>query len=332
MKVLVVGGAGYIGSVTSDLLLEQGHDVVVLDNLSRGHRGSVDPKAALIVGDMGDKQALTKAFATKPDAVMHFAALSLVGESVQQPALYFHNNVSNGLKLLEAMLEHDVKHFIFSSTAAVYGEPPSVPIAEDFPLAPTNPYGDSKLAFEKILKSYAPAYGLSYASLRYFNAAGASATKGEDHNPESHLIPVVLQVAAGKQEKVSIFGEDYPTPDGTCVRDYIHVSDLAQAHLLSLEHICEHGGTHIFNLGSENGFSVKQVLDEARRITGHAIPTVVGPRRAGDPAALVASSARIRTTLKWTPRKADLASIIGDAWNWHQNHPDGYKLDKVAHV
>lgn len=332
MKVLVIGGAGYIGSVTNDALIEQGHEVVVLDNLSRGHAQSVNEKAEFVTGDFGVAADLEKAFAHNPDAVMHFAALSLVGESVEKPALYFENNVAKAWTLLDTMLAKGVKHIVFSSTAAVYGQPERVPIDEDAAQVPTNPYGDSKLTFEKMMKWYAGAYGLSYASLRYFNAAGATEQRGEDHTPETHVIPVVLQVAAGKRENVQIFGEDYDTADGTCVRDYIHVSDLAEAHLLALQHIRKHGGGHIFNLGSEAGFSVKEVIDVARKVTGHPIPAQVGPRRAGDPAKLVASSAKIREQLGWKPKKSDLATIIGDAWKWHNNHPNGYKTEKVANV
>jgi len=326
MKVLVVGGAGYIGSVTVEQLLAQGHEVVVLDNLLRGHRAAVPENVKFIQGDMGNDGDLEQAFKDEQiAAVMHFAALSLVGESVEHPALYFHNNVANGLKLLDMMVKYHVHKFVFSSTAAVYGEPEASPIRESFPLTPTNPYGDSKLAFEKVLKWYSNAYGIRYASLRYFNAAGATERCGEDHDPETHLIPVILQVARGLRDYATIFGEDYQTPDGTCIRDYIHVSDLADAHVRALDYLHSPGRNGVFNLGSEHGFSVKEVIETARKVTGHPIPTKVGPRRAGDPAVLVASSEMARTELKWTPKRADLATIIEDAWKWHQKHPAGYK-------
>lgn len=323
MKIMVVGGAGYIGSVTVEQLLKAGHEVVVFDSLLKGHREAVPPEATFFQGDMANQADLTRAFETHPvDAVMHFAALSLVGESVSHPSKYFINNVANGLKLLDTMLEYGVKKLVFSSTAAVYGEPTEWPIHEDFPHNPTNPYGESKLAFEKVLKWYEAAYGLRFATLRYFNAAGATARVGEDHEPETHLIPLVLQVAQGKRASISMFGDDYPTPDGTCVRDYIHVVDLADAHIRALSILDERSGT--FNLGNGKGFSVKEVIDVARKVTGHAIPAVVAPRRAGDPAVLVASSDRIRKELGWNPQHADLESIIGDAWAWHQTHPQGY--------
>lgn len=323
MKIMVVGGAGYIGSVTVEQLLKAGHEVVVFDSLLKGHREAVPEGAAFVHGDMANQADLTRAFEQYPvDAVMHFAALSLVGESVTHPSKYFINNVANGLKLLDTMLEFGVKKFVFSSTAAVYGEPTEWPIHEDFPHAPTNPYGESKLAFEKVLKWYEGAYGLRYATLRYFNAAGATERVGEDHEPETHLIPLVLQVAQGKRSHVSMFGDDYPTPDGTCVRDYIHVIDLADAHIRALSILDTKSGT--FNLGNGKGFSVKEVVEAARKVTGHAIPAQVAPRRAGDPSVLVASSDRIRQELGWNPQHADLESIIGDAWKWHLAHPNGY--------
>lgn len=332
MRVLVVGGAGYIGSVTVEQLLQSGHEVVVLDNLSRGHSQSVPLAAKFVNGDFGNEKDLSAIFdAEKIEAVMHFGALSLVGESVEQPALYFRNNVTNGLILLETMLKHKVHKFVFSSTAAVYGEPHSSPITEDFPLVPTNPYGDSKLAFEKVLKWYAAAYGLMYAALRYFNAAGATNVVGEDHNPETHLIPVVLQVARGQRPHLTIYGDDYPTADGTCIRDYIHVKDLASAHLLAVENLKRAGQSSVFNLGNGNGFSVNQVVAEARKVTGHAIPTQVGPRRPGDPSTLVASHNKIQQELGWQPELGSLATIIGDAWRWHQKFPQGYTREQ-AHV
>jgi UDP-glucose 4-epimerase len=332
VKVLVVGGAGYIGSVTVEHLIAKGHEVVVFDNLTRGHRAAVPQSTKLIEGDMGSDADIAKALAFKPDTVMHFAALSLVGESVQKPALYFQNNVVNGIRLLDAMLREGIKNFVFSSTAAVYGEPPSAPIDEDFPLTPTSAYGDSKLAFEKILKWYSTAYDLHYTSLRYFNAAGATERCGEDHHPETHLIPLLLQVASGARDSATIFGDDYPTPDGTGIRDYIHVSDLADAHLLAAEHSLANKKSGIYNLGSQQGFSVKEVIDTVRKVTGHPIPTTVGARRAGDPAVLVASSERIRKDLGWQPVKTDLTTIVGDAWKWHQRFPNGYKTESTAHV
>jgi UDP-glucose 4-epimerase len=332
MRVLVVGGAGYIGSVTVEHLIAKGHEVTIFDNLSRGHTEALPKGVPFIKGDMGNEADLDAAFAGKPDAVMHFAALSLVGESVEKPALYFQNNVVNGIRLLDSMLRHKVRNFVFSSTAAVYGEPPSSPIDEDFPLVPTSPYGESKLAYERILKCYAAAYDMHYTSLRYFNAAGATAERGEDHHPETHLIPVVLQVARGERPHATIFGEDYPTRDGTCIRDYIHVSDLADAHLLAMEHMVASKRSGVYNLGSEQGFSVKEVIETVRAVTGHAIPTEVGARRAGDPAVLVASSKRIRADIGWAPTRTDLATIVGDAWKWHQKHPNGYKLEAARHV
>jgi UDP-glucose 4-epimerase len=323
MKIMVVGGAGYIGSVTVEQLQKAGHEVVVFDSLLKGHRESVPDGVPFVQGDMANSADLARAFeAHQVDAVMHFAALSLVGESVQHPSKYFINNVANGLKLLDAMLEYGVKKIVFSSTAAVYGEPTDWPIHEDFPHNPTNPYGESKLAFEKVLKWYEQAYGIRYATLRYFNAAGATERVGEDHDPETHLIPLVLQVAQGKREAINMFGDDYPTPDGTCVRDYIHVVDLADAHVRALSILDERSGT--FNLGNGKGFSVKEVIEAARKVTGHAIPAKVAPRRAGDPAVLVASSDRIQKELGWKPQHPEIETIIRDAWNWHQKHPNGY--------
>ena len=323
MKILVVGGAGYIGSVTVERLLAAGHEVVVFDSLLKGHQDAVPAGVPFVQGDMGNAQDLQRAFSAHPiDAVMHFAALSLVGESVTHPAKYFRNNVANGLVLLDTMLEFGVKKIVFSSTAAVYGEPEKQPIEEDDPHNPTNPYGESKLAFEKALKWYERAYGLRYATLRYFNACGATDDCGEDHDPETHLIPLILQVAQGKRSHIGIYGEDYPTPDGTCVRDYVHVVDLADAHVKALGILDERSGT--FNLGNGTGFSVKQVIEAARRVTGHPIPTQGQPRRAGDPAVLVASSVRIREQLGWDPQYAEIDTIIADAWRWHQRHPDGY--------
>lgn len=318
--ILVIGGAGYIGAHMSKDLLRAGYDVLILDDLSRGHRDLL-AGGTFYEGDLGDNALLKKIFrAHKVDAVMHFAAYSLVGESVEQPLAYYRNNVARTVELLDTMVQHDVKRFIFSSTAAVYGEPVTVPIDEDHPCQPTNPYGTSKVAVEHMLADCQRAYGLQYASLRYFNAAGADASSeiGERHEPESHLIPLVLQVAAGQRESIKIFGTDYPTPDGTCLRDYVHVSDLAQAHLLALRHLSAGGESAVYNLGNSKGYSVREVIETARRITGHPIPTVTAARRPGDPAQLIADSTKIRRKLSWEPRYEDLTSIIETAWAWHQ--------------
>ena len=332
MKVLVVGGAGYIGAVTVEVLLENNHDVIVLDNLCRGHEQAVPSKAKFVQGDMGSADDLNAIFKNeKIEAVMHFGALSLVGQSVEQPALYFHNNVTNGITLLDVMLANGVKKFVFSSTASVYGEPHASPVLEDFPLVPSSPYGDSKLAYEKILKWYANAYGLMYTALRYFNVAGATDASGEDHEPETHLIPLVLQVARGDRPHITIFGDDYQTPDGTGIRDYIHVKDLAYAHVLAVEALKTPGQSSIYNLGSGTGFSVKEIIEVARKVTGKAIPIEVGPRRAGDPSVLVASSQKIQDELGWAPKYGALETIIGDAWKWHQKNPKGYHREQ-AHV
>jgi UDP-glucose 4-epimerase len=321
MRVLVSGGAGYIGSVVVAQLVAAGHEVVVYDNLSKGHRESVPPAATLVEGDVGDRIRLEAAFAAhRPEAVMHFAAWIEAGESMHDPAKFFRNNTVNALTLLETVLAHNVRCFVFSSTAAVYGNPESTPIRETDKLLPTNAYGESKLLVERMLAWFHRIHGLSYATLRYFNAAGATETLGEHHEPESHLIPIILQVARGQREHISIFGEDYDTPDGSCVRDYVHVSDLASAHLLALNALASHTeSTHLlYNLGNGHGFSVKEVIECARRITGHNIPAVVEPRRAGDPAILVASSAKIRAELGWKPRYPELEHIIRSAWEYLQ--------------
>jgi UDP-glucose 4-epimerase len=318
--ILVIGGAGYIGSHMVADLLRAGYPVVTLDNLSKGHRELL-PGGDFIEGDTGNSEGLDRVFSQYPvKAVMHFAAWSLVGESVEKPLEYYRNNVANTLTLLEAMQQHRIPHFIFSSTAAVYGEPVETPITEGHPCAPTNPYGATKLAVERMLQDASAASGLRYSCLRYFNAAGADASGdiGERHQPETHLIPLVLQVATGERETISIFGTDYPTPDGTCLRDYVHVSDLTQAHLLALEALLNDGGNAIYNLGNSTGYSVKQVIDTAREITGHAIPAMVAERRAGDPAVLVADSSRIRSGLGWKPEYESLAAIIRSAWDWHR--------------
>lgn len=331
MRILVVGGAGYIGSVTCEHLVAQGYEVIVFDNLSKGHLASVPDGAKFVHGDFGNESNLENAFSLKPDAVMHFGALSIVGESVSDPAQYFKNNVGKGLTLLDYSLKKGVNRFVFSSTAAVYGQPDQYPISEDFPLLPVNPYGESKLAFERILSSYSRAYGLRYVALRYFNAAGATAYCGEDHSPETHLIPIVLRAAEGSLDSVTIFGDDYPTKDGTCIRDYIHVSDLAEAHILAMNALGEHH-EQVYNLGSENGFSVKEVIRAAEEVTGRPIPTKIGERRDGDPPVLIASSAKIRSALGWKPAREDLKSIIEDAWIWKKLHPKGYTKEESSRV
>ncbi|HEY4933919.1 MAG TPA: UDP-glucose 4-epimerase GalE [Terriglobales bacterium] len=327
MRVLVTGGAGYIGSVVADHLLRAGHAVTVLDNLVMGWREAVPAEAEFAQGDTGDEAALDQLFSSHAfDAVMHFAALIEAGESVKHPEQYFENNSARTLTLLRVMLKHNILRFVFSSTAAVYGEPQSVPIVEEHPLFPTNPYGESKLIVERMLGWFQRAHGLRYACLRYFNAAGAAPGRGEAHRSESHLIPIILQVPLGQRDALTIFGADYPTPDGTCVRDFIHVDDLATAHLLAL-HGLEAHETLICNLGSGTGFSVRQIVEIARKVTGHAIPVIERPRRAGDPAVLVASSEKARSLLGWSPQYSDVESIIASAWQWHRTHPRGYCSD-----
>jgi UDP-glucose 4-epimerase len=320
VRVAVTGGAGYIGSVVTEVLLQNRHDVLVLDNLVKGHRDAIDPGATFVEVDLLDGAGVMSAmreFAC--DAVIHMAAASLVGESVTDPAKYFQQNVVAGLTMLEAMRGRDVKRLVFSSTAAVYGEPARQPIDETDPTTPTNPYGESKLAFERILRWYAGAYGLSSISLRYFNAAGATARNGERHDPETHLIPLVLDTAAGRRAAITIFGDDYPTADGTCVRDYIHVEDLARAHVLALEGLAGPVTCRSYNLGcGRDGYSVRQVIDAAIHVTGRSIPVDVAPRRPGDPARLVASSERITRDFGWTPRHASIEAIIASAWRWMQ--------------
>jgi len=318
--ILVVGGAGYIGSHMVLDLLRAGYPVVTLDNLSRGHRELL-PGGEFVEGDFGNAADLARLFARYPiAAVLHFAAHSQVGESVQQPLMYYRNNVASTITLLEAMQAAGIRHFIFSSTAAVYGEPVQVPITEDHPCAPTNPYGATKLTVERLLADVSQASGMTCSVLRYFNAAGAdsSGTLGERHHPETHLIPLVLQVATGEREAISIFGDDYPTPDGTCLRDYIHVSDLTSAHLLALEALLAGAGNSVYNLGNSTGYSVRQVIDTARAVTGHPVPARLAARRAGDPAVLVADSRRIRNELGWQPVYEDIESIVRTAWAWHQ--------------
>jgi UDP-glucose 4-epimerase len=325
MRVLVTGGAGYIGSVVTEVLLDRGHDVVVFDDLSKGHRQSVPAGTPLVEATLLDASALRGALRRHAvQAVVHMAAHSYVGESVEAPAKYYENNVVAGLALLEAMREVGVQRLVLSSTAAVYGEPEKVPIEEDDPTAPTNPYGETKLAFEHALRWYGNAYGLASVSLRYFNAAGATARNGEWHDPETHAIPLLLQVAAGQREHFTVFGDDYPTRDGTCVRDYIHVSDLATAHVLALEWLRPGRSQRIYNLGcGGDGYTVREVVDVARRVTGRTVEVRIGPRRPGDPAVLVATSERITHELGWQPRYQDLTDIIGSAWRWLQR--GGYR-------
>jgi UDP-glucose 4-epimerase len=323
MKTLVTGGAGYVGSVATECLLANGDEVVVFDNLLQGHRAAVPAAATFVLGDLADRAALDAAFRQhRPEAVMHFASRSLVGESMEQPFLYLGDNVTNGLNLLRASVEHGVRRFILSSTANLFDRPERIPIAETEVVTPGSPYGESKFILERMLHWLDRTKGLRFACLRYFNAAGATDERGEDHNPETHLIPLVLGVAQGKRESITVFGHDYPTPDGTCVRDYVHVADLASAHILALQAL--ERGSVTYNLGNGRGFSVREVVETARAITGHPIPTQVGPRRPGDVATLVAASGRISTELGWTPRYSDLRSIMETAWAWHQRHPHGY--------
>ncbi|MBV9999985.1 MAG: UDP-glucose 4-epimerase GalE [Verrucomicrobia bacterium] len=323
MKILVTGGAGYIGSVAVEELIAAGESVVVFDNLSQGHRAAVHPDAAFIEGELADRAAIDSVIAEhRPEAVMHFASKTLVGESMQHPFLYLGENITTGLNLLQSVVDHGVKRFILSSTANLFDQPERMPIDESERIVPGSPYGESKFILERMLHWLDRIYGVRYACLRYFNAAGATGTHGEDHDPEMHLIPLVLQVAMGKREKVFIFGGDYPTRDGTCVRDYIHVVDLAQAHILALRALDQ--GSRVYNLGNSEGFTVKEVIDSARAITGHPIPADVAPRRPGDPAVLVAGSAKIRQELGWTPRFPQVHDIIESAWRWHQAHPKGY--------
>jgi UDP-glucose 4-epimerase len=326
MAILVTGGAGYIGSHTVAALLDRGEDVVVVDNLQTGHRGAL-LGGKLYEGDLRDKELLVKVFKENEiDAVIHFAANSLVGESMQNPGKYYDNNVFGTLCLLEAMKEAGVSKIVFSSTAATYGEPEKVPIEEGDRTEPTNVYGETKLMMERMMAWFDKVLGIKYVSLRYFNAAGAheSGKIGEDHRPESHLIPLVLQAALKQRSHISVFGEDYDTPDGTCIRDYIHVSDLADAHLRAVDYLRKGNNSDIFNLGNGQGFSVKQVIETAKQVTGLDIPVVMEARRAGDPAVLVASSDKARSVLGWTPSRTKLEDIIRGAWNWHQSHPSGY--------
>lgn len=325
MNVLVVGGAGYIGSHAVRHLIDAGHKVTVYDNLSRGHAAAV-PDGMLVQGDLLDRELLRQTLREKKiDAVMHFAAFALVNESVNDPALYYRNNVIAALELLDAMRETGVKKIVFSSTTATYGEPSKIPIAEDTVQSPINPYGFTKLVIEEALHDYAAAYGFAYAALRYFNAAGArpDGSIGEDHDPESHLIPIVLQVALGQRDAITVFGDDYPTPDGSCVRDYIHVDDLSTAHLAALDRLEPGKGIEV-NLGTGRGTSVREVIDACRRVTGHEIPEKMGKRREGDPPELVADAGLAKSVLGWEAKYMDIERTIETAWAWHQSHPRGY--------
>ena len=326
MAILVTGGAGYIGSVVVEDLRTKGEKVVVLDNLSYGHKQAIDENIKFYRGNIGDDKLVSQIVKNHEiEACMHFSAFAYVGESVENPKIYYKNNVEQTLRLLDVLIANDIKKFVFSSTCATYGEPQKVPIDETHPQNPTNPYGWSKFMVEKVLESYDAAYGLNFVALRYFNACGASDKCGEDHNPETHLIPLVLFAAQGKLPFISIFGDDYPTPDGTAIRDYIHISDLSQAHLLALEHLRQKGNSEFINLGNGKGFSVKEVIETARKITGENIETKIAPRRAGDPSRLVADAKKAREVLGWKPQFPDIESIIKSAWTWHSAHPNGYE-------
>lgn len=327
--ILVCGGAGYIGSHTVRQLIDNSEDVIIVDNLETGHKEAIHPKAKFYNTDIRDEKALETVFKeNKIDEVIHFAANSLVGESMMNPLKYYNNNVHGTEVLLNVMAKHDVKKIVFSSTAATYGEPKNIPILESDETKPTNAYGETKLAMEKMMKWADIAHGIKYISLRYFNVAGAhiSGIIGEDHNPETHLIPLILQVPLGKREFISIFGDDYDTHDGTCVRDYIHVSDLAEAHILAVNKLREGFNSNIYNLGSGNGFTVKEIIEAARLVTGHSIPAKVCERRTGDPAKLVASSEKARRELGWQPKFENIEAMIASAWNWHKSHPNGFEM------
>jgi UDP-glucose 4-epimerase len=325
MNILVTGGAGYIGSIVAEELITQGDSVVVFDNLYTGHRAAIHPEAVFVQGDLADRAAVKALFDAHPvEAVMHFASYTLVGESVEQPFKYVGENVINGLNLLQEAVAHGVRRFILSSTANLFDQPERLPIDEEERIVPGSPYGESKHILERILFWLDRIYSFRYAALRYFNAAGASPTgeRGEDHDPETHLIPLTLQVALGQRDAITIFGDDYPTRDGTCVRDYVHIVDLTRAHILALRAL--DGGSRTYNLGNGQGFTVKEVVETCREVTGRPIPAVVGPRRSGDPAVLVASSEKIRRELGWRPRYSDLRTIVEHAWKWHRGHPNGY--------
>lgn len=328
MAILVLGGAGYIGSHTVYELIENGEEVVIADNLSTGYIQAVHPKAKFYKGDIKDKAFIDNLFKTeKIDAVIHFAASSLVGESMTNPLKYYDNNLYGTMVLLQSMVENNIDKIVFSSTAATYGEPENIPILETDKTEPTNTYGETKLSMEKMFKWVSQAHNLRYVSLRYFNACGAhkSGEIGEAHNPETHLIPLILQVPNNKRSEIKIFGDDYNTPDGTCIRDYIHVTDLAQAHILAVKYLQEGRESNVFNLGNGVGFSVKEVIEVARKVTGHPIPAVISEKRAGDPAQLIATSEKAKKVLGWNPQHADLSEIVASAWLWHKNHPNGYE-------
>ena len=325
MAILVTGGAGYIGSAAVKDLIGKGETVVVLDNLVYGHRAAVDSSGIFYEGEIGDESLIQKILDEHEiEACLHFSAYAYVGESVEKPNIYYENNFIQTLKLLDVLIKNNVKKFIFSSTCATYGEPQYVPIDEKHPQFPSNPYGWSKFMVERALADYDTAYGLKYVALRYFNACGASGDCGEDHNPETHLIPLILFAAQGKRDSISIFGDDYPTPDGTAIRDYIHIADLSQAHLLALEHLRKNGASEFINLGNGDGYSVKQVIEAARKITGANIEAVIAPRRAGDPSRLVADATKAREVLGWNPQFPEIEKIIESAWNWHEANPHGY--------
>ena len=322
MRIFVVGGAGYIGSVCAELLLNEGHEVIIFDNLTEGHRRAVDSRATFIQGELAERTQIQAALSsTRPDAVMHFAANALVGESMRNPSKYFRNNVCNGLNLLDAMVTTGVRRIVFSSTCAIFGLPERLPIEETTPASPINPYGESKLAFEKVLRWYDQIHGLKFVSLRYFNAAGATQNFGEDHRQETHLIPNVLKVALGQKPNVEIYGTNYETPDGTCIRDYIHIVDLARAHILAL------GATNsaLYNLGTGGGSSVREVIAACGKITGRNVATIEKPRRPGDPPRLIASSEKIKNELGWQPRFQSVEAIVESAWKWHEKFPRGYE-------
>ena len=326
MNILVTGGAGYIGSHTVRALLSAGFTPIIVDNFSRGHRGSIPEGVTTIEMDIADPKMVNILKEYNIKGIMHFAAHSQVGESMQNPSIYYENNVVGSYKLIESARSAGVQHFVFSSTAAVYGEPELIPIKEDAPLHPTNVYGRTKLMIEDMLSDYSSIYGSTYVALRYFNAAGADASGqiGEDHSPETHLIPLVLDAALGKRPHITVFGTDYNTPDGTCIRDYIHVTDLASAHVLAMNYLIDGGASRAFNLGSGNGFSVKDIIDTAKQVTNIDIPVVYGERRVGDPSTLIASSEAIREVLGWNPTHSELSQIINSAWQWHQAHPNGF--------
>ncbi|MBQ7217705.1 MAG: UDP-glucose 4-epimerase GalE [Synergistaceae bacterium] len=327
MAVLICGGAGYIGSHNVRAFSQKGEEVIVIDSLETGHRASVPEGIKFYHADIRDAEALDRVFSENQiEAVIHFCAYSLVGESMEKPLKYFDNNIGGMISLLEAMQKHEVKRIIFSSTAATYGEPKKVPILETDPTIPTNPYGESKLTMEKMMHWVSRLHGIGYVSLRYFNVAGAwhDGSIGEDHHPESHLVPLILQVPLGKREHITIYGDDYPTQDGTCIRDYIHVEDLARAHILALEYLRLGRYSDIFNLGSGDGYSVMEMITAARKVTGHPIPAQIGARRPGDPAKLVADSSKAQKILNWTPKITRMEDIIATAWKWHSSHPNGY--------